>query len=167
MKKSLKKLLKKYRNIKDFVVFGSSVKGKYAPKDVDVAVVVNKKDISIVGEIKEEIKNLDVEMIEPEEIYQSRLGIALITEGFSIRKGKFLREILGLFPMKIYTYEIKNLTQSKKVLFGRGLIKLLKDTKAVKLGAGSIMIPIEYSGEFEDFLETWNLKYKTREYLVL
>ena len=169
MKKSLRKLLKRYKEIKDFVIFGSSVKGKYAPKDVDIALVVNQKDISLVGKIKARLnlKNIDLEMVTPEEIYQSRLGLALITEGFSVRNNKFLREKLGLSPMKIYTYEIKNLTQTKKVLFGRGLNQFIKDTKSVKLGAGSIMVPIKESSRFEDFLETWDLKYKTKEYLVL
>ena len=169
MKRSLRKLLRKYKEIEDFIIFGSLVKGKYAPKDIDIALVVDKKDILLVGEVKDQlkIKNLDIEMIEPENIYQSRLGLMLISEGFSIKDNKFLREKLGLYPMKIYTYEIKNLTQTKKVLFGRGLNQMIKDTKSVKLGAGSIMIPVEQSSKFEDFLQTWNLKYKTKEYLVL
>lgn len=169
LKKSLKKLLRKYKEIKDFIIFGSLVKGKYAPKDIDIALVVDKKDISLVGEIRDKlnIKDLDIELIKPEEIYQTRLGLTLISEGFSIKNNKFLRKKLNLFPMKIYTYEIKNLTQTRKVLFGRGLNQIIKDTKATKLGAGSIMIPIEQSNKFEDFLETWNLKYKTKEYLVL
>ena len=169
LKKSLKKLLKKYNKIQDFIIFGSFVKGKYNPKDIDIALVIDKKDISLVGEIKGQLKtkNLDIEMIKPEEIYQTRLGLTLISEGFSIKNNKFLREKMGLLPMKIYIYEIKNLTQTKKVFFGRGLNHFIKDAKAEKLGAGSIMVPIEQSGKFEDFLETWSLKYRTREYLVL
>lgn len=169
MKKSLKKLLTKYKEIQDFIIFGSLVKGKYTPKDIDVALVMDKKDISLVGEIKYQlkIKNLDIEMVKPEEIYQTRLGLTLISEGFSIKNNKFLREKLGISPMKIYTYRIKHLTQTKKVLFGRGLNQIIKDTKGVKLGAGSVMVLIEQSSKFEDFLDTWNLKYKTKEYLVL
>lgn len=169
MKKSLKKLLKKYKDIKDIIVFGSLVKDKHAPKDIDIAIVKDKKEISLVGEIKEklDIKNLDIELIKPEEIYQTRLGLTLVTEGFSIKNNKFLREKLNLSPMKIYIYGIKNLTQTKKVMFGRGLKQVMKDTEAIKLGAGSIMVPIEKSGSFEDFLDSWNLKYKTKEYLVL
>ncbi|MBW2966470.1 nucleotidyltransferase domain-containing protein [Candidatus Woesearchaeota archaeon] len=169
LKKSLKKLLAKYKEIKDFIIFGSLVKGKYVPKDIDIALVVEKKDIFLVGEIKEQLKNknLDIELIKPEEIYQTRLGLNLISEGFSIKNNKFLREKLNLSPMKIYTYEIKNLTQTKKVLFGRGLNQIIEDTNAVKLGAGSIMVPIEQTNKFEDFLDIWNLKYKSKEYLVL
>jgi predicted nucleotidyltransferase len=169
LKKNLKKLLPKYKEIKDFIIFGSLVKGRYPPKDIDIALVVDKKDISLVGEIKDKlnIKNLDAEMINTEEIYQTRLGLILISEGFSIKNNKFLREKIGISPMKIYTYEIKHLIQTKKVLFGRGLNQMIKDTKGIKLGAGSIMIPINQSGKFEDFLNTWELKYKTKEYLVL
>lgn len=169
MKKSLKKLLKKYKEIQDFIIFGSLVKGKYIPKDIDIALITNQKDISLIGEIKAnlDIKNLDVEMIKPEEVYQSRLGLTLISEGFSVKNNKFLREKIGISPMKIYTYELKNLTQTKKVLFGRGLNQIIGGTKSTRLGSGSIMVPIKESGNFEDFLQTWDLKYKTKEYLVL
>ncbi len=169
MKKSLRKLLKKYKEIQDFIIFGSFVKGKYRPKDIDVAAVVDEKNISLVGEIKEQlkIKNLDVELIKPEELYQTRLGLTLISEGFSIKNNAFLREKLGISPMKIYIYGIRHLTQTKKVLFGRGLNQIMKDANGVKLGAGSVMIPIEQSSMFEEFLDTWELKYKTKEYLVL
>ncbi|MBU0627758.1 MAG: nucleotidyltransferase domain-containing protein [Nanoarchaeota archaeon] len=161
--------MKKYKEIKDFIVFGSLVKGKYFPKDVDIALVVNNKNISLIGEIKSQIKgrNIDLEMVTSDDIYQSRLGVNLISEGFSIRDNRFLREKLGLSPMKIYTYGIKNLTQTKKVLFGRGLNNTIKETKSTKLGAGSIMVPIQESSRFEDFLQAWELKYKTKEYLVL
>lgn len=169
LKKSLRKLLRKYKEIQDFIIFGSFVKGKYLPADADIAVVLDKKNISLVGEIKEQlkIKNLDVELVRPEEIYQTRLGLTLLSEGFSIKNNKFLREKLGLSPMKIYTYKIKHLTQTKKVLFGRGLKQIIKDTKGVKIGAGSVMIPIGQTSKFEEFLETWELKYTTKEYLVL
>lgn len=69
--------------------------------------------------------------------------------------------------MKIYTYNLKHLTQTKKVFFGRGLNQMIKEIKGVKLGAGSVMVPIDQSSKFEDFLNTWDLKYKTKEYLVL
>lgn len=169
MEKSLKKLLVKYKQIQDFIIFGSLVKGKSSPKDKDIALIVDKKEYFLVGDIKEQlnIKDLDLEMLKPEDIYQTRLGLTLMSEGFSVRSNKFLREKLGISPMKIYTYEIRHLTQTKKVFFGRGLNQTIKDTKGVKLGAGSVMIPINKSSQFEDFLDTWELKYKTKEYLVL
>jgi len=169
LKKNLRKVLKKHKQVEDFILFGSFVKGKYAPEDIDIALVIHKKDSSLIGEIKGEItiKDLDLELITPDDMYQTRLGLTLITEGFSIKNNKFLREILGLSPMKIYTYGIKHLTQTKKVIFGRGLNHIIKVTKSVKLGAGSIMVPISQDSKFEEFLETWDLKYKTKEYLVL
>lgn len=167
MKANLKQVLKKYKNIKDCIIFGSQVKAKHSPKDTDIALVMNTKDTTLTGEIKEQLKNADIEIITPEEIYQSRLGLTLITEGFSIKNNKFIRELIQIKPMKIYTYHIKHLTQIQKVLFGRGLNNTIKETKGIKLGAGSILIPIETTGNFEEFLDVWGLKYKTKEYLVL
>ncbi|MFH1637419.1 MAG: nucleotidyltransferase domain-containing protein [Candidatus Woesearchaeota archaeon] len=169
LKKSLKELLKRYKEIEDIIVFGSVVKGKAIPKDIDIALVVNKKDPSLVGEIKDQLKlkNIDIEIVKPQDIYQTRLGTTLLSEGFSVKNCMFLRDKLALSPMKIYTYEIKNLTQTKKVLFGRGLNQIMEETKATKLGSGSIMVPVGQSSKFEEFLETWDLKYKAREYLVM
>ncbi len=166
LKKNLKKILKDYKEIKDIIIFGSFVKDKNSPQDIDIAIILEKKDISLVGKIKTKMNNLDIELIKPEEIYQTRLGLTLITEGFSIKKNKFLRDLLNTKPMKIYTYNMLHLTQTQKVLFGRGLKEMINELKATKLGSGSIMIPIEKSSNFEDFLDTWNLKYKTKEYLV-
>lgn len=167
LKKSLKQLLKEYKEIEDLIVFGSVVRDKFNPQDVDIAVVVSKKNVALVGEVKEKIKNADVELVTPAEIYQSRLGLMLISEGFSIKNNQYLKEMMGIKPQKIYVYEIRHLPQTKKVLFGRGLNHIIKTVKAVKLGAGSVMVPIESSGSFEDFLNTWGLKYKGKEYLVL
>ena len=169
LNKSLKLLLKKYPNINDIIVFGSSVKGKQSPKDIYIALIVNKKEISLSGEIKEDLKNknLDIEMLLPEEVYQTRLGLSLISEGFSIRCGKFLREQLNLRPQKIYIYELKQLTQTQKVFFGMGLKDILKKTDGAKIGSGSVMVPLGKTGLFEDFLDTWHLKYTSKEYLVL
>lgn len=169
MKKSLRKLLKKYKEIEDFIIFGSSVKGKHAPKDIDIAIVMGIKDISLAGKAKDGLKewNPDVEIIRPEEVYSTRLGMALISEGFSIKDNRYLRDGLGISPMKIYTYEIKHLEQVKKVLFGRGLNNFIKESKGIKLGAGCVMVPVHQSSKFEDFLDTWGLKHKAKEYLVL
>jgi len=41
--KKLNPLLKKYENLKDLIVFGSFVKSKIKPKDIDVAVLLNNK----------------------------------------------------------------------------------------------------------------------------
>jgi len=159
--------LKSYSSIKDIILFGSVVKNKDNPKDIDLAIITDKKDLSLTGDIKSllNIPNIDIEMITPDDMFRSRLGLTLMTEGLSIRKNKFLRDSLGISPVKVYVYEIKTLTQTKKVTFGRGLNSILKSSKGTKLGAGSVMVPIEQTGIFENFLNTWGLKYISKEYM--
>ena len=149
-------------------MFGSLVKGKFKPNDVDIALLVKEKEIALVGEVKEFLgkRNVDIELVSLEEFYSTRIGLTLITEGFSVKRDKFLKDILGLKSKKIYIYNIKHLTQSHKVLFGRGLNFVLNKIKAVKLGAGSVMVPLESSGEFEDFLARWEMKYNVKEYNI-
>lgn len=167
-RKSLKRLLQLYPKIEDIIIFGSTVKGKFRPEDLDLAIIVQNKDISLIGEIKEQLsfKKIDLELVFPQEMYQSRFGLTLITEGYSIKNNKFLRELLGISPMKIYLYQIKPLSQVKKVTFGRGLNRFLKKTHSVRLGSGAMMIPTKQSSAFEEFLDLWDLKYSTKEYNV-
>jgi predicted nucleotidyltransferase len=159
--------LKKYKEIDDIVVFGSFVKDKFQPNDIDLAVISEEKSIYFAGKISSELpKNAHMELLSSKQIYQTRVGISIILEGFSIKHNKFLRDILGISPKKIYVYEIRNLKPSEKRQFNRALLEHLKTTRGDKLGAGSVMIPTEKSGFFDDFLERWNLKFNAKSYNV-
>jgi predicted nucleotidyltransferase len=169
LKKNLKILLKKYKEIDDIIIFGSIVKNKFFINDIDLALIVNKNNHSLSGRIKSELKleKLDIEVIRQDKLYITRFGLTLLTEGFSIKNNNFIRDMLNLKPMKIYSYNIKNLNQSKKVIFGRSLNLIIKETNSIKLGSGCIIIPIQFTSNFEEFLTTWNLNFTTKEYLVL
>ena len=160
--------MKKYQ-LYDIIIFGSSVKSKDKPQDLDLVLITKNKNVEMVGDFKAEIKNikLDIELLLPEEIYQTRLGYILISEGFSIKNNKFISDLIGVKAQKLYIYEIKELSQSAKVSFGRGLLLIIKKVQGEKLGAGVVKIPLEMSGKFEDFLDSWNLKYKVKEYLIM
>lgn len=165
LKKSLKKLLTKYKNIADIIIFGSFVKDKFNPKDIDIAIISREKDLAFIGEISSELpEKTHLEVLFPEQIYKTKLGLAIISEGFSVKENRFLREMVGIKPQKIYSYDLGGLTQSEKRQFNRALKKHLAETKGERLGAGSVMIPIEKTGFFENFLDAWHLKLKARNY---
>lgn len=169
LKRNLKKILKKYDVVEDIIIFGSFVKGRDIPKDIDLAFIVKEKDIKLVQLIKKEL-NLNkahLEFINIEDLYSNSLFLSLINEGYSIKKDNFLRKILKTTPMRLYTYDLKHLDKSKKTLFGMALKKTLKKIKGEKVSIGAVLIPIDQTSYFEDFLDAWDMKYKTKEWTVI
>lgn len=168
LKKSLKKLLRRYNSIKDIIIFGSFVKGRDSPKDIDLAVIVAEKDLNMVTAIKEEvgIEDIHITLMEFEDIYSGGLFLSLLKEGYSLKEDDFLKNRLGIRPVRFYIYDLKHLDKSKKTMFGIALRKNLQKTKGEKIGAGAVLIPIEQASYFEDFLDVWGMKYKTKELTV-
>lgn len=165
LKKNLKKFLKRYKDIEDIIIFGSFIKDKFQPKDIDIAIITPKRNLSLIGEISSQLpEEIDIENLLSNQIYKTKVGMSIISEGFSIKENKFLRDIMGIVPKKIYTYEIKKLGASQKRSFNRALKDQLNKTKGKRLGAGCVMIPIEKTGGFEEFLEHWDLKLEVNKY---
>lgn len=163
--KKLKKVLAGNKLILDIIIFGSYVKGNLNFNDIDIAVLLNnKKDINWIG-LKKEIneKNADIQLVSFED-YDKFLWITLIREGFSVKNNKYLNQIYGIKPVVLYKYSLKKLGTSKKVMFERG-IKNFKNIK--KLSNSVVLVPIEHSGEFKDFLKNWDLDIDTLEYGLL
>ncbi|MDD5651652.1 MAG: nucleotidyltransferase domain-containing protein [Candidatus Nanoarchaeia archaeon] len=166
----MKYILKKYDVIKDIIIFGSFVKGRPNPKDIDVAFIVKEKDPKLVSLIKDKLitDKIDLEFIEIGDLYYSnKFFINLILEGYSIKKDDFLKNILNIKPKKLYSYNLKHLNKSKKTLFGMALKRTLKKIKGEKISIGSVLIPLEETSYFEDFLDVWGMKYKTKEWIVI
>lgn len=170
MKKNLRKVWKRFDNIiDDVIIYGSFVKSKDKPKDIDVALISGKKDYVIMGEFKSAIpEKIHLEFFTYEKLYETSIGLSIISEGFSIKHNKFLKEMSGANPMKVYSWEIKKLKPSEKRQFNRALKDILKRFKGTKLGAGTAFIPAEQSGAFEDFLKVWEIKKtKIKKYNIL
>jgi predicted nucleotidyltransferase len=170
--RKLKPLLKEYDLLKDIIVFGSFVKEKTEPKDIDLALLVSKTDEKIIENIKNKInlliKDLKIDSVALSiaDIY-NKVWLSLLNEGYSIKREDFLYNIYKIQPLVLYKYSIKSLTNVQKVQFSRGLNKILKDINAIKLSRTIILIPISYSEMFEEFLNTWKIKYETKKYELL
>lgn len=152
-----------YKALDDIILFGSAVKGKIDPNDIDLALLIKKEAeiTKIKGDIKLISINADIEIIDS--IY-SPLWVVLVREGFSVRKNKFLYEIYGLEPVVLYKYSLKKLNPTEKVQFTRGIKRVLKDTMGKILSRTVVLVPISKKIEFDEFLSTWNLFYETQSY---
>lgn len=169
LKRNLRRILRRYKPITDIIIFGSYVKGRKIPKDIDLAIIVKEKDLVLPMQLKREIpwKNIHLEFIRTSDIYSNPLFISLLNEGYSIKEDAFLRDISGISPKRLYKYDLKHLEQAKKVMFAHMLNRALKKIKGEKIGNGVVLVPLSSASYFEDFLEIWGLRYKTREWTVI
>ena len=165
--KRLENLLKNYKEIDDFIIFGSAVKGKNKPNDIDVAVITEKKELDFVAKINQELgEGIHIELVKPSSLLKTRLSLNLLMEGYSVSKKDYLHNLLGLEPIKMFIYDLKGFSRSKKALFSMALTKLMNSFGGKRLAPGAVIIPIGKSESFNDFLDSWQIKYKTKEYTL-
>jgi len=159
LKEDLRILLHKYKSIDDFYIFGSSVKGKFEPGDIDVGMIIYKKDYKLLSLVIKELRKYDklhVEMFLFKEMFTEPVWKSLLSEGFSVRKNKYLRELMGVKSGVLYNYDLRKMNRSEKTMFNRGFTEVVDSAKGIRVSSGAVIIPIEKEGEFDDFLESWN-----------
>ena len=179
--KLISKQFRKEKKIFDIVAYGSSVRNKENPNDLDIVIICTSSSfndrLSLAQEFKEriksKIKNPDVKAINLTELFDknflARQGI--LVDGYSLFDSIFISKKLGFNGYSLFTYNLKKLDHNKKTQFTYSLIGrrkegILKLINAVYLGKGVIAIPSENSSIFEDFLKKWNVDYKEKKILI-
>lgn len=184
MLKQLKKYLeskKKERVIFDIILFGSAVKGKIFPKDIDIVVIFLegslRERLDKVQQIKDKLKtlnkNFDIKQITLKELFSShflaRTGVLL--EGLSLFTGKKFCELLGFQSHTLFWYNLNGMSHTQKVKFnyilaGRKYMEgVIKEFNGERLSRGVIKIPIENSLEFEEILKNNKVNYRKKDIL--
>jgi len=176
--KSIKDFKKEHKEIFDIVIYGSAVRNKSVVNDVDFAIILSKKEklnkkLNLSQELKSKLRKvidfeIDVRAVDFEDFLDHSFLArkAILAEGYLILKKKFLYELFGFENYSLFTYSLKNLTNSKKVMFqysmrGRGGEKgMLEITKSKLCGKGVIMVPLFYTEDFKEFFEKNKIKYK-------
>ena len=182
MLEELKRWLKPARQDKtifDIVIYGSAVKGKRIPGDIDIAVVFRegtlKERLDKIQGIKKNIPfpKIDLKGILWEELFQesffARAGIFL--DGISLFDSKPFSRKIGFHGFALFTYSLKDKSHAQKVKFnyvlsgrtGAGMIKVLEGTH---LAPGVVQIPIKHAMEFEEVLNKHHVVYKRENILV-
>jgi len=183
MLKQLKSFLrneKKDDSIFDIVVYGSSVKGKLNPNDIDLAVIFRrgslKHRLEKVQSIKKNIqleKKIDIKGILLEELFKEsffgREGI--IFEGISMFDGKPFSAKLGFQGNSLFVYNFKGKTHAEKVKFnyvlsGRNSKGIVEALEGKHLAPGIIQIPAKNSAEFESILSSHDITYSKKDVLI-
>ena len=170
MKEDLKKLLRKYKEINDIYIFGSFVKGKFKPTDIDLAIVLKNTKQSELLTIRKKFdfyfsEKVHLNLILMENLFNNALFKTLLEEGYSLLNNNFLYERLDYKSGAIFSFDLSRLKKSKKVLFSYALHGKKKESGILsrlngkRIGKAVIFIPVDYMDEFKQFLELWNVEY--------
>jgi len=183
LQKSLRLSCKRFKtkDVWDIVLYGSSVKGSFRPRDLDIMIIFLegklRDRLDKIQELKnnlrgKEFKDIDVKSMLLRDFFDknflARQGILL--EGISLINSKSLAEQLGFKAFSLFTYNLSGLTHTLKIRFnyalkGRTSKGLLDDFKGKSLGKGVLIISMEKSNEFESFLQKWKINYKIKRTL--
>ena len=145
----------------DILVFGSSVKGKLFPRDVDVAVLVEEDQRQNVADRLRAMTlppGFEVEFLTPASLEQNPLlALSLFHEGVSLKFGRFA-EAVGLAPGCFYFYRLAGKTKSEKNRFLHALNRMVQDRKMFKMTAAVVFVPVDAVSEFDSFLAHWQVE---------
>ncbi len=165
IKNKLKKYLKN-KKILDIIVFGSFVKGKEVPNDIDIAVISDEK-------FEINIPNFHVVFLKCSDFFNNppTLINTLFREGYSLKNNKYFSEIYGFSSRVLYKYELRNLSASNKVkivnlLRGKKEKGLVKENKGEWLANQIFVVPVENESIFERLFINFKIKY-SKFYLLM
>lgn len=178
--KKIKDWIKKEKVI-DVILFGSVIRGRIKPSDIDLCILVKDKEekrsldlIDSLGRLLDE-NNFKIHiniLTDNNFISGNTLAKTLLTEGFSIKNGKNFSKIFGLENKSIFVYSLKEFSSSKRVKFhyvlrGRyGNKGVLEEINGRFLGSGSIILPTTGEDCLKEVFGMWNVKYRVFRTLI-
>ncbi|BFI73855.1 nucleotidyltransferase [Nanoarchaeota archaeon] len=174
--------LSKYLNekIEDIIIFGSVMRGKENPNDIDIIIIFKEFNDKLYLELG---KNYHIIPLTIDSLYNiNTILIEALAEGFSVKYSKPLREILGFRSYKEFVFkEMKFKEKSKKILFyyflnGRkdrnkkGIIEEL-NAKIINKNPYIIRVPIDKSEIFKKKIEIFsklnNIEFEIEERTII
>jgi len=162
------KFLIKSREVADVIVFGSAVKGKAIPRDIDVAVVFYSKPTEELEEKLKEIRGLHISILTAKDFFINApfLVNVLLREGYSIKNRRFLSENLKFLSRVLFKYDLASLSASTKVrtvnilhgkIRGEGLVE---KNKGEWIANQVFFVPVSADKLFEEFFSNFKIRYK-------
>jgi predicted nucleotidyltransferase len=178
--KSLMNKIKKWivkENIIDAVLFGSAVKGKDNPTDIDICLIVpeEKESLELVEKFKKVASDsFHVSMISGKDFINGNntLVKTLISEGISVLKNAPLADVFSFENKTLFMYSLKGFKPTDRVKFHyalrgrRGTTGLIEDVGAELLSDGILSVPSAKEKIVTDVFKLWNVKFRAKHVLI-
>lgn len=163
----------------DIILFGSTVKGKEKPGDVDILILFKKKkNIDLGYKLRKKLEKLGLEteitLKTYKELFESSFIAreAVLSEGYSLITKKSLAKGLGYTNLILFKYSLKGFNKSMRMrfyysLYGRGKEKgMLKELNVIKFSETILLCPVENEEMMKEYLNNWNMEYKEFPILI-
>ncbi|MEK6907568.1 MAG: nucleotidyltransferase domain-containing protein [Nanoarchaeota archaeon] len=181
LKKQLKniklksKILKFYKKNKDILldifIFGSFIKGKEKPNDIDILILYkDKKNFERGYELKKILREFNAEITNASyselfnESFKPKEGI--LSEGYSVINKKFFSEGFGYTSFILFKYELKGFNKSNRMRFyyslhGRGKDDkgIIDDLNLIKFSDTILFCPVKNAEKVKEYFDYWKIKY--------
>ena len=171
--KSVVKSFFKNHDLIDIILFGSAIRNKDNPNDIDVLILFKDKiDSDISYELKKEFRSagfeVEISSINYEKLISGNFlpSEGIISDGYSFIYNKFISEGLGYMHFHLFRYELQALNKSERMrfyysLYGRTKDKkgMISELKAIKFSETILLCPSENSDRMKVFLDSWRIKY--------
>ena len=157
--------------ILDIVLFGSAVKGKERPGDIDILVVykLKKEDLetsqALGAVLKKEGFNVSITSKTYGALFDASFLAreAYLSEAYSFVTGKFVAEGLGYGSFVLFRYELKGMSKSDRMRFYYSIYGrqkeggVLRQLGARKFSGTIISVPTQNSEQAREFFEHWKI----------
>lgn len=163
----------------DIILFGSAVRGKERPRDIDILLLVRgaarigpayelRKALAAAGIKAEVVTKNWRDLLSPR--FLPREGI--LAEGWSWALKRQLAAGWGYAPFALFKYSLKGFSASKRIRFhyaleGRGPRPgIIRSLGAIKFTTAVVLVPITQAEPFRRFLADWGIEPLTTHVLV-
>lgn len=183
LKKTLESESKSFSNknpeILDIILFGSAVKGKEKPNDLDLLIIFkDKKNLNtayLFRKIVESKTKMVAEVIGKSysELFREEFTAreALLSGGYSLINKTSFAEGLGYKSEVMFIYQLTGKNKSERMrfyysLYGRNSLGMLDKLKATKQTDTIITCSIENLEPMRDYLHSWKIEFKEVPILI-
>jgi len=172
----IKKISRKIdsEEVADIFLFGSAVKGKTKPRDIDVCIVFkNSINLKIVRQFSKE-RGAHVSSLTIKDFFRKPHPLirTLLFEGVSLLTGKSLSQNFNLESWTMFTYNLSKMKPSDKVRFvyllkGRGEKGFVAEINGKFLAPGCFIVPTRKDDEVIEVMNEWKINFKRQPLLLI
>lgn len=157
----------------DILLFGSIVREKEKPKDVDILIIYKTKpDIELEYNLRKNLEKIyikaEITSVSYKDLFKPTFLIreAFLSEAYSLINKKFISKALGYSNFILFKYNINKFNKSQRMRFYYSLYGRKKEDKGIlqrtnsyKFSDRIIITPIDKSEAMREYLDNWNISY--------
>ncbi len=163
----------------DIALFGSLVRGKEKPEDIDLLLLFkDKEDLELAYSLRKGLEELGLNFSITTKTYDSLTSgnflarESFLSEGYSLKKDRPISEEFGFRQFMLFKYELKNFSQSQRMrfqysLYGRNkAVGMLKEFSMIKFSDQILLSPTINSEKVKEYLKSWSIKFEEMPILI-